>query len=142
MVFGLILVGCTDVTGGAVELSWRFRPEPGAIGDQKFVECNPDLPGTGKVRRIKLDWSVGSDSDTVQFDCEAHTGATGFDLPAGTALIAISPVCDNGAPEPSTFTAPAALQRTVVVGDTISLGAVELLLQISNCSDQPCICHP
>ena len=37
--------------------------------------------------------------------------------------------------------APAPERRMVIAGDTVSLGAVELVLQVSSCNQQPCICH-
>ena len=43
--------------------------------------------------------------------------------------------------EIETYTAPAPEQRNVIVGNTISLGGVELLLEVSSCQQRPCICQ-
>jgi hypothetical protein len=55
--------------------------------------------------------------------------------------LSVSPICAGGPAAPDTYTAPAPVQRTVNVGDTVSLGAVELILQVSSCELQPCICQ-
>ena len=90
---------------------------------------------------IRLDWQVGSDSAFEVFDCDAGHGITRFEVPAGDALLTVSPVCASGPADTSTYTAPAPEQRTVTVGNTVSLGAVELILTVSSCGQQACICQ-
>ena len=45
----------------------------------------------------------------------------------------------------TTYIAPAPEQRAVIVGNTVSLGAVELIVEMSSCGDRPgeqaCICQ-
>jgi hypothetical protein len=132
---------CTTVDGGAVELSWRLRPNSGAGTSQPFIDCESRLEGTGPVTGIRLDWQVGSDSAFEVFDCDAGHGITRFEVPAGDALLTVSPVCASGPADTSTYTAPAPEQRTVTVGNTVSLGAVELILTVSSCGQQACICQ-
>src|ERR1043166_6297588 len=55
----LLVHGCDDVAGGAVELSWKFRPASSDRTD-KFVDCAPDsnLPedqqeGWGPIDKVQ-----------------------------------------------------------------------------------------
>ena len=138
--------GCTDVHGGAVELSWKLRPWSGAKDD--FLPCVP--PDLTKVKydtiaQIRLDWDVtGETPGHRNWPCtdEEQHGVTGFELPPGDALLTVSPVCSDGSvANAKTYIAPAAELRRVIVGNTISLGAVEIVLQTSDCERQLCICQ-
>lgn len=134
--------GCAEVDGGAVELSWRLRPASSALPD-KFVDCTSGLEGTGPVTRIRLDWEMQDGSgraSSASWRCSDNVGVTGFDLPVGEALLWVTPVCGDGPASPETYTSPAPQRREVILGDTVSLGAVELVLQVSYCGQQPCIC--
>jgi hypothetical protein len=144
VVFALCLAvhGCAEVNGGAVELSWKLRAMTGS--EKTFLDCTLQLEPTKdivQVTQIRLDWEVDGVRGGRQWLCEDDHGVTGFELPEGTALLAVSPVCAGGDAEPSTYTAPAPEQRNVIVGNTISLGGVELLLEVSSCDLQPCICR-
>ena len=79
-------------------------------------------------------------SGFASWRCDDNHGVTGFDLPEGEALLSVTPECAEGAADPATYSAPAPEQRNVILGDTVSLGAVELVLQVSYCGQQPCIC--
>lgn len=138
----LVHAACTDATGGAVELSWQLRPASGTPTTQPSIDCTSGLPGTGPVTGVMLSWSDDSKPGSVTFDCAPKHGVTRFILPPGDALLSVSPVCANGPASPDTYIAPAPVQRTVNVGDTVSLGAVEIVLQVNGCSPtQPCICQ-
>ncbi|HWO24983.1 MAG TPA: hypothetical protein VNO30_39860 [Kofleriaceae bacterium] len=147
LVTGLCLLvhGCEDVNGGAVELSWKLRPASSSAED-KFVECDSDVDGAGPVDRMRLDWEVRGVTrvwtGAASWRCTANHGVTGFELPAGEALLTVTPLCAGGGQaEPSSYIAPAAEQRSVIVGDTISLGAVEIVVVVSECSaTRRCIC--
>ncbi len=126
----------------------------------KFVDCTAELGQrdngtvvTEEIRDIELDWRVVA-GDAVhdgwaRWPCVNNNGATGFDLPEGTAELSVKPICADGAPAASeTYMAPAAVERKVIRGDVISLGAIELVVSVSNCdlgkpgmSTQPCICY-
>lgn len=142
------LVGCGNVDGGAVELSWKLRPASSAL-EAKFVNCRSGLAGTGAVTAVRLDWTVdvlvnGAVEQQVaqeEWPCSDSHGVTGFVLPEGSALFSITPLCDVGPADRASFVAPAVEQRQVIVGDTVSLGALELIVQVSNCDVQPCICR-
>ena len=147
--------------GGAVELSWKLRPASGSTDN--FVECDGGgtildtqgqrIVGPGLLTQIRLRWQVGETAAAQDFACARGHGVTGFDLPptsssTGPALISIIPLCSGGEAAPRTYTTPAAEQRQVIAGNTISLGAVEVVLEVSRCdgtvpvgTSQPCICQ-
>lgn len=131
--------GCADVNGGAVELSWKLRATTGA--DQTFLDCAVGVQGAGSVAFIRLDWEVNGVQDFRQWSCDDDHGVTGFELPEGRALLRVSPVCANKEASSETYIAPAPEQRMVIAGDTVSLGGVELLLEVSSCDKQTCICQ-
>jgi hypothetical protein len=131
--------GCNDVSGGAVELSWKLRGTAGST--ETFLTCEIDRPGTGNIEKIRLDWNVDGVAASREWPCDDGHGTTGFELPEGTALLQVSPVCAMHDAAPDTYTAPAPEQRTVIAGNTISLGGVELLLEVSSCDQQACICQ-
>jgi hypothetical protein len=142
----LLVNGCTSVGGGAVELSWKLRPASGST--DIFVNCDSQIVGTNPVTRIRLDWQVGETTGFASWLCTDYHGVTGFELPVGTASLSVSPECATGGAAPNTYTAPAPEQRSVIVGNTIGLGAVELVVQVgtdasgaNRCTQQPCICH-
>jgi hypothetical protein len=136
----VVHAGCGDVDGGAVELSWKLRAASGS--SSTFLDCAIDLPGTGQVAQIRLDWDVDGVKGFRQWPCDDDHGATGFELPEGQALLSVRPVCesDRDATD-TTYTAPAPEQRTVIAGNTINLGGVELLLEVASCNQKECICQ-
>jgi hypothetical protein len=132
--------GCEDVSGGAVELSWRLRPASSSDTD-KFVDCDSGKDLTGPVKHIRLDWQVGDNAGFKSWLCSDSHGVTGFDLPApGEALLWVHPECEDGPALPASYTAPAPERRAVILGDTVSLGAVEIVVVVSYCETQACIC--
>jgi hypothetical protein len=134
----------------------------------KFVDCDSEqpLPGTPdptdktrlNVAKIRLHWEVendqgdaGSKGGSQAWPCQYNQGVTGFDLAEGTANLWVTPECEGGVEAaPDTYIAPAIVRRTVIRGDTVSLGAVELVVSVSDCAGgpkdvpgvpvQPCIC--
>jgi len=141
VVFAVVMMGgCGGVDGGAVELSWKLRPASSSLQD-KFVDCDSGKDGTGAVTAIRLDWTVEQQTDHEQWPCGDSHGVTGFVLPVGSALFSVVPICESGPANPASYIAPAAEQRSVILGDTVSLGAVELIVQVTDCADQTCICE-
>ena len=134
----LLASACSSIDGGAVELSWKLRPASGA--SDLFVDCDSGMPGTGPVTRMRLDWQVADTNGFATWSCNDQHGVTGFDLPTGIAVLSLSPECTSGAAATNTYTPPAPVLRTVVVGNTISLNAVQMIVQIDRCDAQPCIC--
>lgn len=140
----LLVHGCDAVNGGAVELSWKLRPASSSLSD-KFVECDLEKYGAGSVTGIRLHWRVvGQDGGSIEgsqaWRCEFNHGVTGFDLPEGTADLWVTPDCGPDEAAPGTYIAPARVQRDVIRGDTVSLGAIELVVSVSYCDLQSCIC--
>lgn len=138
----LCVHGCVEVDGGAVELSWKLRARAGST--RTFLECEFNLEPNGfsRISAIELSWDVDGVQASRSWPCDDDHGVTGFELPEGKALLLVSPICDNGAVAASnTYTAPAPEQRQVIVGNTVSLGGVELLLEVSSCNFQTCICQ-
>jgi hypothetical protein len=136
----LSVYGCATVDGGAVELSWKLRPT--SSSNDIFVDCNTGAIGAQPVTRIRLDWQVASTTGIATWNCSDYHGVTNFELPPGTALLAVSPECGDAVAATNTYTAPAPEQRVVIAGNTISLGAVELVVETKSCSDtHPCICQ-
>jgi hypothetical protein len=155
----LAVHGCDTVTGGAVELSWKLRPAASSLMD-KFVDCESGKDGTEAVTQIRLHWKVDDGGDdpsregSEAWACRFNHGVTGFELAVGTAQLWITPECETGPAETDTYIAPAIVQRSVALGDTVSLGAVELVVSASYCRydkdgkpvadsptpTQPCIC--
>jgi len=139
LVVWMAVHGCADVPGGAVELSWKLRAASGS--SETFLACEIGLPGTGNVEKIRLDWTVNGVASSHEWLCSDDHGATGFELPEGVALLRVSPLCATHDATPETYTAPAPEERDVIAGNTISLGGVELLLEVSSCATQACICQ-
>jgi len=146
----LLVAACSQIGDGAVELNWALRPASSADPD-KFVDCalNGGSAVPMPVTFIRLDWLRSDGTPDHDFwNCSDNTGVTGFVLEPGERLLTVSPRCGepgsdgDGVPaDPTTYTAPATVERTVTAGDTVSLGAVQLVLEISNCDLQQCICN-
>jgi hypothetical protein len=136
----LFVHGCIDVDGGAVELSWKLRPRSSEVED-KFVDCNSRLAGTNAITRMRLNWQVGDVLGSEEWPCNDSHGVTGFELPAGTALLSVVPICASGPALTDSYIAPSVEQRRVTTGDTVSLGAVELIVTVDYCDAAPCICE-
>ena len=145
--------GCDDVSGGAVELSWKLRPASSDSND-KFVDCDrtQDVPDPTDqtvtltehfaITGMRLVWV--NDDGTAGYRswlCSDNHGVTGFELPAGTALLSVAPECADGLADPETYISPAPQQRSVNLGDTVTLGAIQLVVRESYCETQTCICR-
>ena len=149
MIAFVFVCACDQVEGGAVELSWKLRPASSELPD-KFVDCQSGKTGTNKVTKMRLEWVVQTDDNRFitgsdAWPCDDSHGVTGFDLPPGTALLSVKPICGQQGNEiealPSSYIAPAAEQRRVNLGETISLGAVEVVVTVDDCDRQSCICE-
>ncbi len=123
-----------------MELSWKLRPRSSEVED-KFVDCNSGLAGTNPITRMRLNWQVGDVLGTGEWPCNDSHGVTGFELPPGTALLTVVPICASGPALADSYIAPSVEQRRVTTGDTVSLGAVELIVTVDYCDNAPCICE-
>ena len=144
----LAVYGCTGgADGGAIELSWKLRPASGATSSSNvppFLDCSTDgTDGTklaGTIDSIQLDWQTSTKAGHDDFRCTDGHGVTHFEVPPGPVTISVEPVCGLSV-NPRSYEAPAPAQRTSLAGDVIDLGAVEIIVQVTNCSNQPCICQ-
>lgn len=136
----LALPACQTVDGGAVELSWTLRPASSKLED-KFVDCASGFDGTNPITRMRLDWVTGDVTDHDEWPCSDSHGVTGFSLSPGPTLFSVSPICAGKYAALDSYIAPALEEREVILGDTVSLGAVEVVVNVTYCEDQPCICQ-
>ena len=138
----LSITGCAGVDDGAVEMSWTFRPASSSLPDM-FVGCNANNEGgSHPVASIELDWDVQGQQGHRAWPCVNSRGATRFEVPPGQAVLTVIPICESGLPsDPASFIAPAPFERDVNGGSIVSLGAIEIVLQVSSCLEQPCVCH-
>jgi len=128
---------CTNVSGGAVELSWLLRPSNGdetLCSEQSCCE-------TSRVDQIRLHWDVGGTTGSDAWACMDNRAVTGFVLPPGEASLWVVPECAGGAASTDTYEAPAPVVRTLVDGEVVSLNAVVVQVQVADCGSQACICH-
>jgi hypothetical protein len=160
--------GCETGKGGAVELSWKLRPASSELLDKFVDKCEPDSnsdgqPGWGAVKQLRLHWRAGGRECSQAWSCQDNHGTTGFDLAEGMAQLWVTPECADEVPlqctddaqpadqvpaEANTYTAPATVVRNVTRGEVVSLGAVELVVAVSNCrfattkptAPVPCVC--
>lgn len=124
--------GCTEATGGAVELSWALR----STRDVGIDDC-----AGGTISRIRLWWETPSTRRYTAFPCEENHGVTAFDLPAGEVSLEVTPECTDGNEPPSEmFTSPPPIVRDVTVGEAVTLDAVLLVVKIDDCTSVSCVC--
>lgn len=126
--------GCTEATGGAVELSWALR----STTDRDISDCADD-----RIGRIRLWWDSGTSTRFTAFPCEANHGITAFNLPTGSVALSVTPECVDGmSAEPDTFVAPPPIVRDIAVGEAVTLDAVLLVVQVDDCETRSCVCPP
>jgi hypothetical protein len=147
----LAVHGCTVGSGGAVELSWALRPTSSG-SNAKFADCTEqDRPDPRwSISRVRLHWQDGDTTCSHAWDCNDNHGATGFELPTGPANLWLTLECgmdphpalcaDDQAASPDSYIAPAIVQRNVIRGETVTLGAVQLVVSIESCPLSPCVC--
>lgn len=124
--------GCTEATGGAVELSWALR----STRDRDIPDC-----AEGRIGRIRLWWDSGTSTRYIAFPCQDNHGVTAFDLPTGEVALSVTPECADGiSADPDTFVAPPPIVRVAAIGETITLDAVLLVLQVDDCTTRSCVC--
>jgi hypothetical protein len=124
--------GCVPIDGGAVEASWTVV----TYGDARGIsDCNCACPPIAKVRLRLVPVAGGDDvcsgRATCQFSCNRQSGATRFDIPAGSYAISLVPVGQDGndiAPRSDPLTCGAQsidpVVREVVKGQVTQLDAM------------------
>lgn len=129
----LATAACTDVNGGAVEVSWDLREIGGAD-----LDCED-----ARVARIRLWWEDALGSVRYdEFECRDDRGVTRFQLEPGDAALWLSPVCEDGTEAAVTsYRAPAPIVRAITVGDVITLDTQVIEVRRVACTDEePCTC--
>lgn len=125
---------CTEVEGGAIELSWKLRAQSGDLPDSDACE-------TAMVDEVRLWWQVDDRRSSRSWPCTDNHGATSFVVEPGLASIWITPECVSGPANAASYDAPAPILRTIRVGEVTSLDAVLISVQVAGCGAQPCICR-
>jgi hypothetical protein len=133
-------VSCVEIDGGAVEASWLVVAADG----HAITRCSCADPEIVSVR-LKLvrpnddpmAAAAGPDAcegrPSCQFSCERRTGATPFDIPAGSYLMSLVAVDAAGQdltvvdPSGKRIVAPAPVLRDVVRGQPTQLDALPLV---------------
>lgn len=131
----LLPMGCVEIDGGAVEVSWAiFAPDGRAITD-----CGCANPSIAFVRLQLVSQLDGAEpcagNDACRFACGPKTGATPFTVPPGHYLMSVVAVGSAGADLPTVavpgdptlaVSTPAPLSATVVRGQPTELEAFTL----------------
>jgi hypothetical protein len=120
------LHGCTDVTGGAVELSWHLETIDGdTISGCAWTTADDQREA---IESIRLTWTPVDASTPPgwrDFTCSHPHGVTSFDVPTGAVLLSVEPLCVGGTGvKAELFTAPPPIERDVRRGDVVELHAV------------------
>ena len=115
--------GCTDVHGGAVELSWHLEN-----ADGNAVSCED-----ARIATMWLRWQAGSmdEGEAGPWACKTPSVVTGFVVPQGELAFWVEPTCEGGvAASPGSYTAPAPIVRSVIRGDVVTLNAIVVTVQM------------
>jgi hypothetical protein len=115
VLLGLLLGGCVEVNGGAVEVAWVIQTTRGGQLDS----CVPAL-----VERMQLCRApVGTTMETCQdWECEPFYGSTDFDIAEGAYSFRLQPLCTSGL-RPG-VQLPSPIVRDIVPGRVASLNAL------------------
>ena len=121
---------CTEVSGGAVEISWNLRNVDGS-----GVSC-----GFADIATINLIIDDDFGPGFVPFPCGDERGVTRFDLAPGRAELSLAPGCENTV-DPIAYRAPPPIVRTITEGEVITLDTQLIEVRAGNClPEDPCTC--
>jgi hypothetical protein len=126
---------CVEVDGGAVEVSWKVFSPSGGECPEDGSRCETGRVGTVQIRAQRVDVPDGGAAAvayTRDFPCQAATGSTRFDLPAGRYAVDLVPTpagaCTGG---PCRFTTPPPLVKDVEYGKVAQMGLVLITVENS-----------
>ena len=137
-------LGCVQIDGGAIELSWALRDFDGDSAE--CIDMRIDvvtLCWRDAFIGGPLECDPGSSRDFV---CEVEQGATAFEVQTGDQSLWIEVSCSNTSAraERSTYDVPAPIVRTITDGDIITLNSLLVIAarpdSQENCGDRPCTC--
>jgi hypothetical protein len=126
--------GCTQPTGGAVELSWALR----STLDRDISDC-----AAGRIGRIRLWWETDTDRTLGRVSLRGQSRRDGVrpaDRRGGAVDHAGMP--DGLNADPEHLPAPPPIVRDVAIGQAVTLDALLLVVQVDDCTPQACICLP
>jgi hypothetical protein len=125
------LLGCVQIDGGAVELSWDIRQADGMALDGA---CDASrIAQVGLCARACED-GAGSGvcqgelvCPKAQWSCDNYSGATEFDLPEGPTELFIEAYCEDGS-RAQGVQVPAPIVRNISKGRVSQLNALLITL--------------
>jgi hypothetical protein len=115
-------VGCVDVNGGAVELSWSIFT---VGGDATTCEVSRIDHVTLVYTNTDAD-AGGSGQFARSFPCSDGKGATSFTIPRGRYAIEIQPKCADESDADTTVPSP--IVRDIVDGEVAQLNALLIVV--------------
>ena len=132
-------VGCVDVEGGAVELSWSVRDTEGVASSCRIGGA--DLP---ELSHVRICWQpLEEDGELTEicipqlserFRCELEHGVTGFEIDPGETAVWIEPLCEDGSlPRADAYEVPAPIVRTIESGSVATLSALLIVAAPNAC---------
>lgn len=135
----LATAACTEISGGAVEVSWSLQVPLGA-----GVSC-----ASAQIERMRLWWDDGVAPAFASWPCTDGHGVTRFQVPAGEVQLYMAPECAAGTPAIyGTYIAPAPISREILDGQVVRLDAIVVHVitpvaasPASFCVDHACICR-
>jgi hypothetical protein len=111
-----------------------------AIAGVPIAGAGGTMPTMPRIPNIRLYWQTSdvlTPPEVVRskdFKCSTENGVTNFEVPPGDALLYVAPICEDEAGQfeagACTYTAPAPVVRTMVAGQTVELGALEIILNV------------
>lgn len=129
-----MMLGCVNIDGGAVELSWTVHDTSG-----RTVECKDiglaeveltclTVPELGEAVQLEpCRTGSGTERGRNAWTCGRLGGSTAFDIAPGNRQFRISAVCRSGSPAAETRY-PDPILRDVVEGEVVQLNA--LLIEV------------
>jgi hypothetical protein len=144
IIFVLFALGCTDYSGGAVEIAWVIRGT-----DQRAYSCNAETLGENKITNVKLSIiSVTGEYnsrnicdlgvvDNCIFECDADAGSTlkgvtTFSIPPGEWNIGLIPMNSIGDEIPSSIVqSPHPVRVNIEEGTLSFLGVWQIVINLS-----------
>jgi hypothetical protein len=125
-------LGCDEVEGGAVELSWSLEGPDG----QRIDRCDEV-----RIAQISLQWNEGGEGNSEAWPCEDRSAVTNFIVPAGETRLWVEPVCETDFRLlQRTFEAPAPVVRRIDKAELVTLNAVLITVQNVCPPDVGCQC--
>ncbi len=136
--FLMLGVACVDVTGGAVEVSWKVFSPAGSECPEEGSRCEAGGVSTVLIRAERLDAPDGGAPAAApviqsrEFRCEAQTGSTDFNLPDGryALSLALKPRGPCGAVD-CRFTVPPPVVKDVRYSQVTQMGLLEIISENS-----------